>query len=103
MNLNQYTITGDPQQVLAMWSTVVAELGKEDLLLHVVAVGDEGITVLDVCPTEEDFQGWINGDDWRRIKAELGGAVTVTRLGEVTSVVARDTLVEVVGAPAHAH
>jgi hypothetical protein len=103
MNLNQYTVKGDPQQLLAVWNQVIAKVGKEELFLNLVSASEEGITILDVCPTEADFQGWINGDDWRHIKAELGGDVVVTRLGELRSAIARDTVVDVVQGHAHAH
>ena len=100
MNLNQYTIKGDPEKLLAAWEKATAGFGKDEYVLHLVASDADGLTILDVCPTEADFQGWINGDDWRRIKAELGGDVVVTRLGELRSAVARDSVVDVV---AHAH
>lgn len=103
MNLNLYTVKGDPQALTATWDRLVGELGKDEFFLHVVATQDDGIALLDVCPTEADFQGWIEGDDWRRMKAELGGDVTVTRLGEVTSAFGRDSVVEVVASRVHAH
>ena len=103
MRLYQYTVKGDPAQLLAVWDKAVETLSKEELFLNLVAEGEDGITIVDVCPTEADFQGWINGDDWRRVKAELGGDVAVTPLGPLRSAIARDTVVEVTHAPAHAH
>jgi hypothetical protein len=100
MNLNLYTIKGDPQQLLATWKRETAGFAKDDYFLNVVSTTDDGIRVVDVCPTEADFQGWINGDDWRRISAALGD-VTVTRLGELAAAVARDDVVDVV--PGHVH
>ena len=102
MNLYQYTFTGDPQQLLAGWQRMVDQIGKDSLLMNVVTTTSTGITVLDVCPTEADFQGWINGDDWRAVKAELGGQVVVTPLGEIRSAVVRDGLLETVRPHAHA-
>jgi hypothetical protein len=101
MNLYEYVITGDPKTLLATWSRITEAIGKEELLFNVVTERSDGITVLDVCPSEQDFQGWINGDDWRRAKAELGGDVVVRPLGEVRGAVARDGLVEIT--PAHVH
>jgi hypothetical protein len=103
MNINEYTFTGDPQALLAAWERATAGFGKEEYVLNVVSVREDGITVLDVCPTEEDFQGWINGDDWRRIKAELGGEVVVTRLGEVRAAVAQEGVLEITRPQVHAH
>jgi hypothetical protein len=101
MNLYQYTIKGDPKSLLATWSRMLDEIGHEELFLNLVTEGTDGITVLDVCPTEQDFQGWINGDDWRRVKAELGGDVRVTPLGAVRGAVAREGLVELTRPHAH--
>lgn len=103
MKLYEYTFTGDAQQLLTRWNAAIDGIGKGELFLHVVSVRADGLTVLDVCPTEADFQGWINGDDWRRIKAEMGGDVVVAPLGDIRSAVVREGLVEVVAARAHAH
>ena len=93
MHLYQYSVKGDPQALLYAWDDAVAGIGKEEFFLHVVTTNDSGMTILDVCPTEEDFQGWINGDDWRAIKAKLGGEVEVTALGQVRMAVAREHLI----------
>ncbi|MDP9183295.1 MAG: hypothetical protein M3P04_11030 [Actinomycetota bacterium] len=103
MNLYEYTFTGDPQTLLAGWNRAIDRFGKEEFFLNIAAVSATGLTVLDVCPTEADFQGWINGDAWRAVKADIGGDVVVTPLGEIRSAIARDTVVEVVHAHAHAH
>ena len=101
MRLYPYTIKGDPKALLTTWSELLDEVGRQELVFNVVTERPDGITVLDVCPTEQDFQGWINGDDWRRAEAALGGDVVVTPLGEVRGAIARDGLVEVT--PAHVH
>ena len=103
MNVNQYAFTGDPQTLLSAWERSMQGFSKEDFFLHVVSTRPDGITILDVCPSEADFQGWINGDDWRRIKADLGGVVEVTRLGEITTAIAREGVVEVTRPHAHSH
>jgi hypothetical protein len=99
MRLYEYAFRGDPKAQLAAWSRVV-DGSHGELLFNVVTERPDGITVLDVCPTEQDFDGWIHGDAWRSIKTELGGDVAVTFLGEVRGAVARDGLVEIV---THAH
>lgn len=103
MRLYEYAFTGDPQEQLQRWGALIDEIGRDELFLHVVTVRPDGLTVLDVCPTEADFQGWINGSDWARVKAALGGQVTVTSLGEVRTAVARDGLVEITRPHAHVH
>lgn len=101
MNLNEYTVKGDPARLLEVWERTVAQLGKEELVLNLVTERADGITILDACPTEADFQSWIHGDAWRHIKAELGGDVEITRLGEVRSAIAQTGVVDVT-VPAHA-
>ncbi|HUR13561.1 MAG TPA: hypothetical protein VM097_03605 [Mycobacteriales bacterium] len=101
MHLYQYAFRGDPQQLLTSWDQALAELGRENAILHVAAIHPDGLTVLDACPTEADFQGWITGDDWRRVKAELGGDVVVTPLGEVRTAVAREGVVDIVRPHVH--
>src|SRR5690349_24615859 len=101
MNINLYEFKGDPQQLLARWNEAIGGFDKSDFLLHVAAVNDAGLTVLDVCPTEADFQSWINGDAWRHIRAAIGAEVAVTRLGDVELAIARSDSVEVVHRHAH--
>ncbi len=96
MNLNEYRFTGDPETLLARWRESMEGFAKEDFLLHLVTVREDGLTILDACPTEADFQGWINGDDWQRVKIAMGAEVVVTRLGEVATAIAREPDVEVV-------
>lgn len=98
MYLYEYSVKGDPQTLLHAWDDAVAGIGKEEFFLHVVTTNEGGMTILDVCPTEEDFQGWIDGDDWRAIKAKLGGEVEVTALGHVRMAVARENLIELTAA-----
>lgn len=100
MNLYQYTFTGDPQQLLNAWDQAVAGM-RDELVLHVATTHAGGLTVLDVCPSEADFQGWIGSDAWKGIKAALGGDVEVTPLGEVRTAVAREGLIELVSPHAH--
>ena len=102
MNLYEYAFRGDPQQLLAAWDRATADL-RDELFLHVATTRSDGLTVLDACPSEADFQGWINGDDWRRVKAAMGGDVQVRPLGEVRTAVAREGLVELVSPHAHSH
>jgi hypothetical protein len=103
MNINLYAVKGDPAQLRAAWQEATAGFDSSDYILNIVAESADGLTILDVCPTEADFQGWINGDDWRRVKAALGGDVEVTRLGEVRAAVAREGVVEVTRPHAHSH
>ena len=82
MNINLYQFKGDPQELLAGWQRAAAGFDASDYVLNLVSVGDDGITVVDVCPTEADFQGWINGDDWR---AALSGRPGGRRAGHAAA------------------
>ena len=101
MFLYEYTVKGDPQQLLHAWDDAVTGIGKEEFFLHVVTTSTSGMTILDVCPTEADFQGWISSDAWRSIKEKLGGEVDVTPLGHVRMALARENLLEVTPARVH--
>lgn len=103
MIISLYTVKGDPQHLLTVWKQAVGSLGRDELLLNAVATSEEGITIVDVCPTEQDFQGWINGDNWRALRAELGGDVVVTRLGELCDLVVNGEDVVLRRPAAHTH
>ena len=99
MNLHEYRVTGDPTTLLAIWDRETAAF-EDELVVNLVTVRPDGITIIDACPTEADFQGWINGDDWARLKAALGGQVEVTALGDLHAGVVRDGTLRVTK---HAH
>jgi hypothetical protein len=99
VNLHEYRIDGDPTALLAVWEKEMAPFGDE-LVVHLVTSRPDGITIIDACPTEADFQGWINGDDWARIKKAFGVPVEVTALGDLHAGVVRQGAVRVTQ---HAH
>ena len=100
--LYQYSFSGDPQRLLEAWDRALSG-AHDELILNITTTHAGGLSVLDVCPSEADFEGWINGDDWRTIKAEMGGDVQVTPLGEVRTAVAREGVIELVTPHAHSH
>src|SRR6476469_901276 len=104
MFLYQYTFTGEPQRLMAVWDGVISEIGKEAFFLNIVTATSEGITVLDVCPTEADFAGWIEGDAWKHVKSQFGGPEpVVTALGRIHSAIALPSIVEAIPVSTHAH
>lgn len=65
MYLGIYEIDGEPEQLVAAYDRVVAEMPAQELVFHACAVRDGGITIYDACPTEEAFEQFSTSAELR--------------------------------------
>lgn len=56
---------GDPEQLLAAYHRLLARFPLETLDVQIAARRDDGITVLDACPTKDVFDEFTTGDTFR--------------------------------------
>lgn len=94
MFLSTYDFDGDPAELLPAYDRfMAASYPPGALLLHVCVVRDDGITVLDACPSRQVFEDFA-------ASAEFADAVTraglphprVTPRGEVHSACLREAV-----------
>jgi hypothetical protein len=104
MYLGSYRFTGDPDQLLSAYARVMAGLPDYAVsLLHLCLRQDDGITVLDACPSREDLEAFASGPDFAAWLADAGLPTPDVRpLGEVRTAILGDSATqeqETVGRP----
>ena len=64
MYLGAYEFEGDPDALLVAYERLVAGFAPGALTFHVCIRHDEGITVLDACPTHTVFSGFSTSSEF---------------------------------------
>jgi hypothetical protein len=63
---------GDPDALLLAYHRLLERFPPETLVLHICVRQDDGLTVLDACPTKEIFTEFTGGDAFRGAVAGAG-------------------------------
>jgi hypothetical protein len=50
---------GDPDELLARYDAMLAEVPSSNMRLHLCLRGDDGIVVIDTCPSREVFESFF--------------------------------------------
>lgn len=84
MYLTAYRFAGDPAELLRGHDRLLAAIPAENVDLHLVVVGDAGITVLDACPSRAVFEEFSTSPGFRAALADAGlPAPRIEPLGDV--------------------
>ena len=84
MFLSAYTFTGDRDALLAGYHLLVENLGADNLDLNISVVTADGLTVLDGCPSREEFEHFTTSPDFAAAMQSAGLPIPViTPLGEI--------------------
>jgi hypothetical protein len=57
-----WRFTGDPDDLVARYEVMLADVPQEDMRLHLCLRGADGITIVDTCPSREAFEAFAGGD-----------------------------------------
>jgi hypothetical protein len=52
---------GDPEELLSRYDAMVAEVPRESMRLHLCLRADDGIVIVDTCPSREAFEAFSDG------------------------------------------
>jgi hypothetical protein len=63
---------GDPDELLRAYDGMVAEIPPENMRLHLCLRADDGILLVDTCPSREAFEGFANGEAFRDLRRRHG-------------------------------
>jgi len=86
MFLGVYRFEGNPDELLAGYERMMASVPADALHLQVCVRDGNGLSVYDACPTQEIFESFSNGDQFRELLKTVGLPVpTVQLLGDVHS------------------
>lgn len=103
MYLSAYHFAGDPTELAAAYERLLAGFPVESVLLHMAAVGDAGLTVLDACPDRATHEAFAASAEFRGALAAAGlPAPRVEPFGEVAHAYVQPSAVTLVGTAAPA-
>jgi hypothetical protein len=84
MYVATYTFTGDPTDLAGRYDAMLAEFPPDEIILHVCAVGENTLTILDTCPDRATFESFSTGPDFAAALRRHGlPTPTVVGLGEL--------------------
>ncbi len=84
MFLGRYDFAGDPDELLGAYRRMMTALPPEMIFWHACVRTADGISMLDACPSREDFREFSGGDAFDQIRSASGLPVpVVTEIGEV--------------------
>ena len=61
MHASIWHFTGDPDDLLRRYDTMIAEVPAGRMRLHLCLRGEDGITIVDTCPSPEAYQAFADG------------------------------------------
>jgi len=86
MHLAAYHFAGDPDALKAGYDRLTATFPPGEIELNVCVLTAEGITVLDACPTQADFEAFSTGPQFAEALAAAGlPAPRVEAMGSVAA------------------
>ncbi len=65
-------LRGDPDDLLRRYDALLAEVPAENMILHLCLRSDDGIVIVDTCPTKEVFEAFHAGEPFRAMRARHG-------------------------------
>jgi len=67
-----WKFTGDPDELLGRYDAMVAEIPAENMRLHLCLRAEDGIVLVDTCPSEEVFDAFFAGAGFRSLRERHG-------------------------------
>jgi hypothetical protein len=84
MYLGTYTFKGDTDELVAAYDRMKASIPVEQMLHHLCVRTDDGLLVVDTCPTHADFRSFSTDPLVRQSLTAAGlPEPQVTEIGEV--------------------
>ncbi|MET3932782.1 hypothetical protein [Arthrobacter sp. OAP107] len=88
MYLGMYSFRGDPAELLAGHDRMLTLLPEGQLDLHLCVQTEDGIAILDTCPSREVFDRFSSGRAFQELVAAAGlPSPEIQHLGDVKSYV----------------
>jgi hypothetical protein len=67
-----WRFAGDPDELLRSYESMVAEIPAENMRLHLCLRADDGIVLVDTCPSKEVFDAFFAGEGFRALRDRHG-------------------------------
>jgi hypothetical protein len=72
MHASIWTFVGDPDELARRYDAMVAEIPAAGMRLHLCLRTEEGIVLVDTCPSREAFEAFAGGEAFRALRARHG-------------------------------
>lgn len=72
MHASIWKFSGDPDDLLARYDAMMAEIGTANMRLHVCLRADDGMLMLDTCPSKQAFEAFARGGAFRALRERHG-------------------------------
>jgi hypothetical protein len=72
MHASISTFRGDPDELLARYDAMVADIPAASMRLQLCLRADDGIVVVDTCPSREAYEAFFDGGPFRALLARHG-------------------------------
>jgi hypothetical protein len=72
MHASIWRFRGDPDELLDRYDAMVAEIPRENMRLHLCLRDEDGIVMVDTCPTREAFVSFAGGEAFRALRERHG-------------------------------
>lgn len=72
MHCSLWTYHGDPDELVARYEAMIAEIPSEAMQLSVCLRTPQGIVIVDTCPSKEAFDEFVGSDGLRALQARHG-------------------------------
>jgi hypothetical protein len=72
MHASLWKFSGDPDDLLARYDAMIAEIGAANMRLHICLRAEDGIVMLDTCPSKEVFEAFASGAAFRELRERHG-------------------------------
>jgi hypothetical protein len=63
---------GDPDDLLPRYDAMLAEIPAANMKLHVCLRADDGIVLVDTCPSKQVFEEFFAGEGFRSLRERHG-------------------------------
>lgn len=72
MHASLWRFAGDPDELLARYDALAAEVPPEQMRLHLCLRAPDGILWLDTCPSREAYEAFAAGEPFRALRERHG-------------------------------
>ena len=72
MHASIWKFDGDPDDLLARYDAMIAEIPRANMTLHLCLRAPNGIVMVDTCPTREAFEAFAHSEGFRALRQRHG-------------------------------
>ena len=72
MHASIWRFSGDPDDLIRRYEAMVAEIPAASMRLHLCLRDEDGIVLVDTCPSKEAFDSFFAGEGFRALRERHG-------------------------------